>query len=247
MRALVFSLLASWSMAAFAWSQAVDVANAQTASNLPMHRPALLGSGPTSLINQIDTQGLIKQGQKNASIMFCCIVAKTGDIAWSATYRGTPESKLLEQEVLKHLANAKLIPAIHNHQPVTAVLYGTVVFAVVNGKPRLRIFSNQQLEELKKESDFIDPQPYFGGDSKFDGFHYPETGSPVLVSGTAKVALNVDAEGNLKDIRLVSEYPPLLGFGDAAILDFKKAKFIPAFRNGQPVEGKVTISVYFQP
>ena len=95
------------------------------------------------------------------------LVTPTGDIVWSGTYRGTPESKLLEQEVLKRLANAKFIPAIHNHEPVTVFFYGTVVFSIVHGKPRLRIFSNQQLDELKKESDFIDPQPYVGQDSKF--------------------------------------------------------------------------------
>jgi TonB family protein len=67
------------------------------------------------------------------------------------------------------------------------------------------------------------------------------------VSGTAELALNVDAEGNLKDVRLVSEYPPLLGFGDAAVSAFQKAKFIPAFRDGQPVESKVTLPVYFTP
>jgi TonB family protein len=227
-------------------SQTVDVPS-PSASNPPMFRPALLGRGPTSLINTIDTQDLIKKGQKNGAIMFYCLVANTGDIFLSGTYRGTPSSKLLEEEVLKHLANAKFIPAIHNRQSITVFFYGTVVFAVVDGKPRLRIFSNQQLEELKKESDFIDPQPYVGADSKFDGVHYPETGSPVLVSGTAELALNVDAEGNLKDIRLVSEYPPLLGFGDAAVSAFKKAKFIPAFRDGQPVESKVTLPVYFTP
>ena len=179
--------------------------------------------------------------------MFSCLVTPTGDIVWSGTYRGTPESKLLEQEVLKRLANAKFIPAIHNHEPVTVFFYGTVVFSIVHGKPRLRIFSNQQLDELKKESDFIDPQPYVGQDSKFTGIHYPDTGSTVRLTGVAGLALDVDAAGNLKSIQLVSESPPLLGFGDEAISDFSGAKFIPAFRNGQPVESKVTLPIYFAP
>ena len=67
-------------------------------------------------------------------------------------------------------------------------------FAVVNGKPRLRIFSNQQLEEVEKENDFIDPQPYVGPDSKFTGIHYPDTaGSTVAVTGVVELALDVDA------------------------------------------------------
>jgi TonB family protein len=214
---------------------------------LPEFRPALIGTAPTSLINTIDTADLIKKGQKEAAVMFSCLVAPTGDVVGSGAYRGTRGSELLEQELLKRLGNAKFIPAIHNHYPVIAIFYGTVKFAVVNGKPRLRIFSNQQLEEVDKETDFIDPQPYVGQDSKFTGIHYPDTGSTVQVTGVAELAVNVDAQGNLKSMHVVSEEPPLLGFGDAAITDFTGAKFIPAFRNGQPVESNVKIPVYYKP
>jgi TonB family protein len=179
--------------------------------------------------------------------MFSCLVAPTGDIVRSGTYRGTQGSELLEQEVLRRLANAKFIPAIHNHQPVIAIFDGTVRFAVVNGKPRLRIFANQQLNEVDKETDFIDPQPYVGQHSKFTGLHYPETGSSVAVTGVVELALNVDAKGNPTNIQVLSEEPPLLGFGDAALSDFGGAKFIPAFRNGQPVESNVKIPVYYKP
>ena len=214
---------------------------------LPEFRPTLIGTAPNSLINTIDTADLIKKGQKEAAVMFSCLVAPTGDVVRSGAYRGTRGSALLEQELLKRLANAKLIPAIHNHQPVIAIFYGTVKFAVVNGKPRLRIFANQELDELDKESDFIDPQPYVGQDSKFTGLNYPETGTTVQLTGVAELALNVDARGNLKSMHVVSEEPPLLGFGKAAITDFNGAKFIPAFRNGQPVESNVKIPVYYKP
>jgi TonB family protein len=214
---------------------------------LPEVRPALIGTAPNSLINTIDTADLIKRGQKEAAVMFSCLVAPTGHIVTSGAYRGTRGSELLEQELLKRLATARFIPAIHNHQPVIAVYYGTVKFAVVNGKPRLRIFANQQLSEVDKESDFIDPQPYVGQDSKFTGLHYPETGSTVAVTGVVELTLNVDAKGNLTNLQVLSEEPPLLGFGDAALNDFSGAKFIPAFRNGQPVESNVKIPVYYKP
>ena len=220
---------------------------------LPEVRPALIGTAPNSLINTIDTADLIKKGQKEAAVMFSCLVAPTGEIVRSGAYRGTVGSELLEQELLKRLATAKFIPAIHNHQPVIAIFYGTVKFAVVNGRPRLRIFANQQLNEVDKESDFIGPQPYVASqpyvdqDSKFTGLHYPETGSTVAVTGVVELALNVDAKGNLKNIQVLSEQPPLLGFGDAALMDFDGAKFIPAFRNGQPVESNVKIPIYYKP
>ena len=214
---------------------------------LPEVRPALVGTAPNSLINTIDTAELIKNGQKEAAVMFSCLVAPTGQVVTSGAYRGTRGSELLEQELLKRLATAKFIPAVHNHQPVIAVFYGTVKFAVVNGKPRLRIFANQQLEEVDKETDFIGPQPYVGQDSKFTGLHYPDTGSTVAVTGVVELALNVDAKGNLTNLQVLSEAPPLLGFGGAALTDFDGAKFIPAFRNGQPVESNVKIPIYYKP
>ena len=119
--------------------------------------------------------------------MFSCLVAPTGNVVRSGTYRGTKGSELLEKEVLKRLATAKFIPAIHNHQPVIAVFYGTVKFAIVNGKPRLRIFANQQLKEVDNETDFIDPQPYVGQDSKFTGTHSPETPTTVALTGAVEL------------------------------------------------------------
>ena len=110
----------------------------------------MIGTAPNSLVNTIDTADLIKKGQKEAAVMFSCLVAPTGEIVRSGAYRGTHGSELFERELLKRLVTARFIPSIHNHQPVIAVFYGTVKFAVVNGKPRLRIFANKQLEEVDK-------------------------------------------------------------------------------------------------
>jgi len=247
MRVFGISAVVLLSIVDLGWSQ-VDVPSSQTAK-LPMYRPVLLGTGPDALINRIDTAGLIKQGQKDAAIMFSCSVKKDGAVLSVSTYRGTPDSKLLEQEVLKKLslaANPKFIPGIYNHIPVDAIYYGTVMFAIVNDKPRLRIFSNQEREELKKESDFISPQPFWGADSKFTGFRYPSSETaPVMVNGSAELALKVDATGNLQDLKLLSEQPPFLGFGAAAFEDMSKAKFIPAFRDGKPVACDVKIPIYY--
>ena len=102
-------------------------------------------------------------------------------MVWSGIYRGTPDSKLLQQELQKWLAPAtqpKFIPGVYNHQPVDAIYYGTVTFAVIKAKARLRIFSNQETAELEKETDFVGPQPFFGDQTKFTGLHYPAD-SPV--------------------------------------------------------------------
>jgi len=248
MRVFVVSAVILLSIVDLGWSQ-VDVPSSQTA-NLPMYRPILLGTGPESLINRIDTAALIREGQKDAAIMFSCSVKKDGTVLSISTYRGTPNSKLLEQELLKKIsaaANPRFIPAICNHIPVDAIYYGTVMFAIVDGKPRLRIFSNQERGELAREADFVGPQPFWGGDSKFDGFHYPSTDTaPVAVDAAVELELSVDANGNLQNLKLLNEQPPFLGFGQTAFDDLAKAKFIPAFRNGKPVACDVTIPIYFK-
>src|SRR5262249_1236131 len=97
-----------------------DLALAQTAKpgspspspKLPEIRPALVGTAPNSLINTIDTADLIKKGQKEAAVMFTCLVAPSGQVVRSGAYRGTHGSELLEKELLKRLATARFIPAI---------------------------------------------------------------------------------------------------------------------------------------
>jgi hypothetical protein len=246
MRLFALFLFASLLLAEVGLTQTIDVKPSATAT-VPIYRPALLGTGPTALINRIDTQDLIKKGQKDAAIMFTCTVKKTGEVAWSATYRGTPDSKLLEQELQTKLADAKFVPAIYNRQPVDAIYYGTVTFAVVEGKPRLRIFSNQETEELKKESDFVGPQPFFGNESQFSGWHYPSRkDAPVEVDGAVELGVEVTEKGFITKMVIGTEDPPFLGFGDAAVIDISRARFIPAFRNGKPVACHVVLPVYFK-
>src|SRR5712691_3312966 len=249
MRAFAFCLIALLSILDLAWSQVSNSPSGQVAA-LPMYRPILLGQGPKSLIDRIDTQDLIKKGQKDALIMFNCAVKKDGSVEWSATYHGTPDSDFLKQDLQKRLSPAsdpRFIPAVYNHRLVDAIYYGTVTFAVLDGKPRLRIFSNQEAEELAKEHDFIGPQPFFGNESKFTGFHYPppET-ARVPVDGNVELKMKIDVNGNLQELNVVSENPPLLGFANAALADFRNTRFIPAFRDGKPVACDVTLLVFYK-
>lgn len=224
-------------------SPAASPASAQ----LPQYRPALLGLGPTSVINRMDTAGLIRDGQKDGSLYFRCSVNKTGEIMDTWTYRQSPDSTLLERELVRCLDTASFVPAVYDHQPVHAFFFGAVIFKIVDGKPRLRIFANQEEAELKKESDFVGPQPFVGPGSKFEGLHYPNDAVTSELTGIVELAMKIDANGKLQDLSVVSEYPPLVGFRRAAAEDLRVATFIPAFRDGKPVECKVTLPVYYEP
>src|SRR5437764_9921357 len=134
MRLGTFCIVSLLLTAGAAWSQTAKPGSPSPTPTLPEFRPALIGTGPDSLINRIDTADLIKKGQKDAAVMFSCLVAPTGNIVRSGAYRGTRGSELLEQELLKRLANERFIPAVHNHQPVIAVFYGAVQFAFAIAK-----------------------------------------------------------------------------------------------------------------
>src|SRR6476659_846820 len=56
-------------------------------AELPKYRPAVLPLGPDSVINRIDTAGLIRDGQKDASLYFCSAVNKFGEILDTWTYK----------------------------------------------------------------------------------------------------------------------------------------------------------------
>jgi hypothetical protein len=243
---VLFCLLFTFAVAN---GQTIDIKGAKetpSTADTPMYRPIVLGKGPNSLVNRIDTQALMKGGQKDALVMFTCFVDKNGKMVESAVYRPTPNSELLQQELKRRLITAEFIPAIYNHAPVDAVYYGTVSFVVVEGKPRLRIFSNQEYPELKKESDFIGPQPIFGGQSHFTGLHYPPAAAAqVPVTGIADIKVKIDENGNLEWMEPVGEHPPLVGFAAQGLLDFDGAKFIPAFREGSPVACEVILPLYY--
>jgi hypothetical protein len=228
-------------------SPAASASASPASAQLPQYRPALLGVGPTSVINRIDTAGLIRDGQKDASLYFRCSVSKTGEIMDTWTYHQSPDSSALEHELVRCLDQAVFVPAVYDHEPVAAFFFGTITFKVVDGKPRLRIFANQEEAELKKEGDFVGPQPYVGPHSKFEGLHYPNDAVTSELTGMVELGMKIDATGKLLDLKVVSEYPPLVGFRRAAAEDFRVASFIPAFRDGKPVECDVTLPVYYEP
>jgi len=248
MRIFAAVLLVSLGASRLVSGQITEVPSAGSV-NLPMYRPILVGQGPDALINRIDTEELLKDGQKDGWVRFICAVRKNGEVMWSQVFGSAPNSDLLKQELAKRLSAAeaqRFMPGVYNHKLVDGIFYGTLTFQVVNGKSRLRIFSNQQPAEVAAESDFIDPQPFFGAESKFTGFHYPEDKTPVTVDGSVQVKLKIDANGSVLSGVVAAEEPPYLGFAEAAVVDLTSAKFIPAFRAGKPVECEVVLPVLYK-
>jgi len=214
-----------------------------SAAPQPAMRPALLGTGPDSLINLIDTAKLMKRGQGDAAIRFSVYLDKDGEGSDMWTYRRSPHSDILAQEVADECRRAKFIPAISNSRRVWSYVSGTVMFGVIDGKPHLRIFLNQEPEHLKKGDDFIAPQEVFTYNDEFEGFIYP---SPEMLSGTVCLKLDTDATGKLLSSKVTYESPAGAGFGKAVMERLHKITFLPGYLNGQPVACSTTWQLLFR-
>jgi hypothetical protein len=217
-------------------------------------RPALIGNGPKALINLIDTKKLMEKGQGDGLLSFRCYVATWGGAINPVTYRATSGSTALEKEVMSALNRCRFIPAIYNGQPTRVLLLGTVLFVVADGKPHLRIYANQDHDDIAKGNDFIAPQlitrtVHNVGPANNEMLKAGIEGR----KGVVELATTVDQNGNQNAIKVLSEDPPGLNFGHATLtllspvksIPGSDVKYIPGFRNGHPVDSTFTWYVWY--
>ena len=200
-------------------------------------RPALIGNGPKTLINLVDTKKLMEKGQGDGLLNFQCLVSTSGELLNPVTFRATPGSAALEMEVMSALRHCRFIPAIYDGKLTEILFLGTVLFVVADGKPHLRIYANQNHEDIAQGNDFIAPQLISETMKKISLVQY-ELGKARIYHqrGVVELSTTVDANGNQEHIRALSEDPPGFNFGKAALELSSGAKYIPGFRNGRPVE-----------
>jgi hypothetical protein len=223
-----------------------------SAESLPDMRPALVGSATNSLVNLIDTQGLMKKGQKHGAVFFRCLVLPSGGADYRIAYGGSPDTEMLRQEVRLKLYSAKFIPAVYGHHNTFAWFYGTVTFSVIDGKPRLRVYANQEKSQLAEGADFIAPQSIYIATHTYDPNPRMREAfgswSKEDVPGTVDLEITVPASGGqLKDMHLVKENPSGKGYGDYALRVLKEFTWLPAYKNGRPVEMSTHLTFTFLP
>ena len=207
-------------------------------------RPALLGQGPKSLINILSSERLMKHGEKDGAVSFTLLVTDWGNGGGVLTYEGTPNSDVLSQELIDAAPRAKFIPAVYHGETVTALVNGTLVFAISSDeKPHLRIFLNQDRERLARGEDFISPQLLFPMNRKFKWFDF---GKYRIRSGMVAAKIDVDENGKLLAADIVREYPPGAGFGTSVLSRIYDADLSPPFLNAQPVKASTIWQIPFR-
>ena len=112
----------------------------------------------------------------------------------------------------------------------------------------MRIFLNQEMSELKRESDFIGPQAIALPGHVYERIQYPR-GSWASEDklGIVEVSLSVDASGELKDVQVLKEMPPGHNFGALMIKAIRQSTYLPAFRNGKPVDSTTHFHMTLSP
>ena len=219
------------------------------AESLPEMRPVLIGSGPHSLVNLINTEELVRKGQRDAWVKLNCFILGDGLVNRYDLPTALQKSEggdALKREVAKALIATRFIPAVYNHKPTWARFRGTVIFAVVNGKPHLRIFANQEVDELKRGSDFIAPQLVWRSGTPF-GPYSPPHAAYLGVHGRVRVRHSVDARGNTTDVQVLSESHAGEKLGAAAREGILDSTYLPAYRNGKPTASTLTYDVEILP
>jgi hypothetical protein len=216
------------------------------AETLPERRPAQVGSGPGSLVNLIDVEALFQKGQRDAWVMFECAVAGDGIAFGSDFFTSSPNSNLLKNEVRRRLRQARFIPAVYNHKRTHAWFAGTAVFIVANGRPHLRLYANQDLDEIKRGADFVAPQLIYVPNHYISNFpDYPSAAKHAEVGGVLKLRHSVDANGKTTGVQVMSELPPGYGFGDYLKKALPLVDFLPGYRNGKPTATSYTLTWWF--
>jgi hypothetical protein len=215
------------------------------AENLPQIRPALIGSGPGSLVNLVDAQALFQKGQRDAWVMFECGVAGDGVVYGSDFFTASPDSRLLKNEVRQRLRQTRFIPAVYNHKRTSAWFAGTVLFVVTNGQPHLRVYANQDLDEIKRGADFVAPQFITVPNKNVSDFpRFPTEAGRDYAAGVVKLRHSVDANGKTTDVQVISE-PTGYQVGDFLKKALPLVDFTPGYRNGRPTATTYTLTWWF--
>jgi hypothetical protein len=224
---------------------AVLGASSVRAEELPAIRPALVGSGPGSLVNLIDAQALFQKGQRDAWVMFDCFVAADGIAFGSDFFTASPNSNILQGEIRKRLRQTRFVPAVYNHKRTSAWFAGTVVFAVANGKPHLRMYANQDLDIIKSGVDFVAPQIIDVPNHYY--LNFPKSPTATVrddAAGVVKVRHSVDANGKTTNVEVISE-PQGSHAGEYLKQALPQVDLTPGYRNGKPAATTYTFTWWF--
>jgi hypothetical protein len=226
-----------------------------SAETLPDRQPALIGSGPGSLVNLINTEALFQKGQRDAWVMFDCHVLGDGIVLGTDFFTQSPDSDLLKNEIRRRFRETRFMPAVYDHKRTSSWFSGTAVFVVANGRPHLRLYANQDLDEIKRGTDFVAPQLIYLQNHHIENLpDYPGVAKHDEAAAVVKLRHSVDANGKTTDVRVISEQvhanlgsQPSSAYrlGEYLTKVVPKLVFLPGYRNGRATASSYMLTWVF--
>jgi len=144
-----------------------------------------------------------------------------------------PEEPPVLQTTTQEPIAENVIETEEEPPPVTAPVSATVQDYVVP----------EQVEYLQQY--MITQVPVFPENEIRRNTIHPPIAQRSNIEGTVYLALFIDSEGNIRDIRILRENPSGYGFGEAAVNAFRGVRAKPAEANGVPVAVQYRYNINF--
>ena len=151
------------------------------------------------------------------------------------------------QEIIPPLPEEPPVPQSTTHEPIAENIIETdeeppPVTAPV-GMPVQQYVEPEQEEYLQQY--MITQVPVFPEDEIRRNTIHPPIAQRSNIEGIAYLALFIDREGNIREVRVLRETPDGYGFGEAAVNAFRGVRAKPAEADGVPVAVQYRYTIRF--
>jgi TonB family protein len=211
-------------------------------------KPAMVDGGSDAVLKLVNVQKLMERGQKDAVVMFDrpVFTANLGNVLATQITYASPGSERLQTDLVRAINAVPFTPALVDGKRTQVAFYGTATFSTKDGKPQLRIYANQEPDEIAAGHDFVAPQTIMVKSKSNDAVaNLLSEARAKHKSGAVILSVSVDPAGRPTDVKVVSESPTGFHFGAAAAMLTREENFIPGFRNGKPAACTVKIRNVF--
>jgi len=118
--------------------------------------------------------------------------------------------------------------------------------SVVQAEENPFIFTEENLpSEITYSIDMLTIRPVFPSGLILENIVYPRSARQQNIEGRVLLEIILEANGEIRSIRIISENPPNLGFAEAAINAFRGVRATPAERNGIQVPARLEFPLLF--
>jgi hypothetical protein len=228
---------------------ALPLADASLASADNGFRPAMITNGNDSVVAHLHYPKKAKAVKEEAAIPFYCEVKTDGTAAHLMLY-GSDAKTQFRLALMEALRRGRFQPAMAGGKTVPVMVGGTAIFIFRGDQPIVALsLSTADKAKLATFANYIQPQMLtssadFRRKIRKASFDTDLKGQPGVHPSAIAVA-DVDAQGNMTDVKITAESPAKSWCGPLLLKGLKGEKFVPALENGKGVPGQFELIVNF--